>query len=310
MPARQLPSGQIAPLPDITGQRFGRLVVVGKDHKTARHGWMYKCACDCGGIKVALHSNILKGDTTSCGCFHSEQSSRAASTIPDITGRKVGRLLVLGKHHKPPQMGWKYECVCECGRHVIIGQWKLFHEEVHSCGCWAVEKNKIRSTTHGCSNSVLYRIWAGIIKRCTNPNGQGAHRYIGRGISVCDRWTGDNGFENFMADMGPRPSPIHSVDRIDNDGNYEPDNCKWSTPKEQARNRQRRVLWKGRIPVEKAEEYALSRYHGAMSEDLAKEVGMSVTNFNSMLRRLYQFRWEQQQFPKGLIKPLPQWVRP
>ena len=89
-------------------------------------------------------------------------------------------------------------------------------------------------------------IWRGMIERCTPGKDRGG-RYAGRGISVCERWKGDHGFENFMTDMGQRPSPKHSIDRIDNDGNYEPGNCRWATLHEQNTNRStnRMVTWNG-----------------------------------------------------------------
>lgn len=85
-------------------------------------------------------------------------------------------------------------------------------------------------------------IWRNVIARCTNPKNDHYHRYGGRGVTVCERWIGENGYDNFAADMGPRPSPKHSVERISNSGNYDPGNCKWATPKEQQRNRRVNAL--------------------------------------------------------------------
>jgi hypothetical protein len=109
-----------------------------------------------------------------------------------------------------------------------------------SCGCFQQEQASKANTTHGDSRrngkrTPEYQAWTGMIKRCSNPSEIGFRHYGGRGIKVCERWR--HSFPNFLADMGRKPSPKHSIERNDNDGNYEPSNCRWATQKEQIHNK-------------------------------------------------------------------------
>jgi len=149
----------------------------------------------------------------------------------------------------------RWRCVCDCGREVEVLAGHLRSGHTRSCGCARRETAAAiarAGATHGQSRTVEFRIWTGIRTRCSNPNAPEFSRYGGRGIALCERW---QRFENFLADMGKRPSPGMSIDRIDNDGPYTPENCRWATCSEQGRNKRTNRLVNG-IPLVEAAERA------------------------------------------------------
>lgn len=154
--------------------------------------------------------------------------------IIDLIGQRFERLVVL-KFIGLEKQGARWECKCNCGNIVkAIGK-QLRAGAVKSCGCYKDEKLVERSFKHGQANKTPeYRAWMHMKARCYNPNVYNYPNYGGRGIIVCERWL--NSYENFILDMGFRPTIKHSIDRIDSNGNYEPSNCKWSTTHEQSRN--------------------------------------------------------------------------
>lgn len=155
----------------------------------------------------------------------------------DISGMRFNRLVAaeyFGSRHREAM--WK--CVCDCGNVSVVSASKLRSGATKSCGCLRSEVTGALTLSHGQSgraSSPEYRAWKSMRIRCLCRTSMSYASYGGRGITICDDWLGS--FEAFLADMGLRPSPQHSLDRINNDGNYEPANCRWATKSVQSFNR-------------------------------------------------------------------------
>lgn len=160
----------------------------------------------------------------------------------NLIGRRFGRLVAIGAAAPVPRgrkMAARWRCVCDCGEVKDVRGEDLRSGNSTSCGCGQREKARSRLLSHGQSNTQVYKVWAQMKQRCTNPNDDKFDLYGGRGIKVCQRWA--DSFEAFRDDMGPRPRGF-SIDRIDGDGNYEPGNCRWATAKVQGENTTR-TIW-------------------------------------------------------------------
>jgi hypothetical protein len=161
----------------------------------------------------------------------------------DLTDKVFGRLTVLGYSKTIGKRAY-WNCLCSCGNTTEVQSQQLTCDKTKSCGCLNIEKIIARSTKHSQSIrgsiSPEYKSYFAMKNRCYNQNATQYKNWGGRGIKVCDRWL--SSFENFLEDMGKKPSAKHSLDRINNNGNYEPNNCRWATNLEQNENKRNNKL--------------------------------------------------------------------
>lgn len=230
---------------ELTGMRFGRWRVIEfaglNKHRLAE--WF--CKCECGTERVVTGKLLRSGQSKSCGCIQ-----KNGIFGPDYTGKKFGRWTVIKRSEKRSSKHAIWLCRCDCGTERDVGTPGLASGRSTSCGCYGKEARakgtKEACTTHGGSGSVEYKLWCSMIRRCKKTKTNRTSVYTRKNIKVCQRWI--DSFENFLADMGPRPSPHHSLDRFpDGKGDYEPGNVRWATREEQDNNRGQLFLVDGEM---------------------------------------------------------------
>lgn len=212
------------------GRIFGKWQVM-KLSETDNHGSWYDCKCECGTLKSIPATTLRARRSLQCkNCHYASQYS------PDLMmGRIFGKWKVIdfvGVKNKLQ----RFSCKCKCGfTKTLYGSYLRAGKTKQCVTCHNREIAR-KNIKHGYWDTSTYKIWCAMLQRCNNPKSTGYKHYGARGIKVCERW---ELFENFLKDMGLRPGSL-TLDRIDNDGNYEPSNCRWVTHKENCNNRHRK----------------------------------------------------------------------
>lgn len=217
---------------NIIGNKYGKLLVLSYDENKSKGKGrpFWNCQCDCGNIKSIRGQHLKNGNIISCG------------NCPkiDYTNMKFNRWTVIEKSRKDNKKSWI--CKCDCGNIRNVHEDTLLNGKSKSCGCLQKEVTSIRLKKHNLSKTRLYRIYYGIKERCYNVNDKRYKDYGGRGITMCDEWR--NSFVNFYKwSIDNSYKDNLTIDRINNNGNYEPNNCKWSTKTEQDYNKRTNIFF-------------------------------------------------------------------
>lgn len=192
----------------------------------------------------------------------------------DITGQRFGRLTATSCTNEKRWGVYIWRCVCDCGKEHVAAVNSLRSGTIRSCGCLLAETARANQFRHGEFGTRTYTSWDNMIQRCTNPNSTAYKRYGAIGVTVCDRWLQ---YENFRQDMGERPEG-KSLDRLNSFGNYQPNNCKWSTVLEQARNKRKRTT-----TFEQAEEVRRAYAKSKKPKAIAKMLGLTPGSVNGIV---------------------------
>lgn len=199
-------------------------------------------------------------------------------TLIDITGNRYDRLIVIKRSHTDKDHFIRWECLCDCGKTTYSRAQSLKEGRIKSCGCLNNEKRSERVTTHGLSKIPIYHVWKGMRQRCSNPNNKRYHRYGGRGIKICPEWDSAEVFIKWALEHGYKKGL--TIEREDNDGNYEPSNCCFVTVKINTQNSSSCIITK-EISIKIKEEY---KSGNMTQEELSKKYGLTLQSTSKVIK--------------------------
>lgn len=259
---------------DNIGKVFGYRTVIEFSHKDKKGRKFYNTQCKCGRYQQGVLLDGLK-KSKSCGCILKNKRKKEAEKI---VGDVFGVLTVLELSSEKTKSGnYLYICKCDCNRIVTIPKQNLYRSEKPSCGCYGNNLASERmSKYHNNGNKKMYNVWFSMKDRCNNVKNKNYKNYGARGIKVCDKWL--ESFDNFYEDMGERPSSNHQLDRIDNNGNYEPSNCRWVLPQSNIINRRKNKDYaisctgKNMYQVRLSRDYSYKKVNKIQSLEKAREI--------------------------------------